>query len=153
MRLPHKDLVEISDFEIPRFGSLFCFLIQSFTPSDDIHRAARDGDVPALRHFLRVDPERVHKKGIFGRRPQRMAKLLVPLVLRVEGSTPLHLAAGNGRVAAAELLLSKGAAVDAKNDTGKTPLDRAREEGETEMVQFLLNWPADKASKEVKKAD
>ena len=33
MRLPHKDLVEISDFEIPRFGSLFCFLIQSFTPS------------------------------------------------------------------------------------------------------------------------
>ena len=25
---------------------------------------------------------------------------------------------------------------------GKTPLDVAREQGETEMVQFLLNWPA-----------
>ena len=31
--LRHKDLVEISDFEIPRFGSVFCFLAQSFTPS------------------------------------------------------------------------------------------------------------------------
>ena len=137
--LRHKDLVEISDFEIPRFGSVFCFLAQSFTPSlihtsspypngtfctpkttskqkqfakqngqnlvqkprlanfwsfffissfltvlfpqhpeppgsdaratpsrghDDIHGAAWDGDVPALRHFLRVDPEKVHEKDV-----------------------------------------------------------------------------------------
>ena len=41
----------------------------------NIHMAARDGDVPALRHFLRVTPERVHKKDWDGRWPQRMAEL------------------------------------------------------------------------------
>ena len=35
------------------------------------------------------------------------------------GETPLHFAAHNGHVAAAELLLSKGAAVDAKNKFGR----------------------------------
>ena len=35
------------------------------------------------------------------------------------GSTPLHWAAEKGQVAAAELLLSKGAAVDAKKDDGR----------------------------------
>ena len=36
---------------------------------DNIHRAAGDGDVPALRHMLRAAPERVHEKdeGRFGR--------------------------------------------------------------------------------------
>ena len=34
---------------------------------DDVHMAARLGDVPALRHILRADPERVHEKGSFGR--------------------------------------------------------------------------------------
>ena len=29
---------------------------------DGIHDAAEQGDVPALRHLLRVDPERVHEK-------------------------------------------------------------------------------------------
>ena len=38
------------------------------TPSqghNNIHLAAQDGNVPALRHFLRVAPERVHEKGSF----------------------------------------------------------------------------------------
>ena len=47
-----------------------------------------------------------------GRRPRES---------RLTGDTPLHLAAANGHVAAAELLLSKGATVDAKNDRGPGP--------------------------------
>ena len=33
----------------------------------DIHRAAKKGDVPALRHILRAAPERVHEKNRVGR--------------------------------------------------------------------------------------
>ena len=42
------------------------------------------------------------------------------------GETPLHFAAHNGHVAAAELLLSKGAAVDAKNKFGRGLNPRSR---------------------------
>ena len=168
MRLRQKDLVEISDLRVLCFWSVFCFLVQSFTPKSDtyifstshwyilhtkddiktknhgnqqrtvtefecffhnlpnkkakcwvqkprlanlwsfffdiifltdffpqlpeppgsdslvehraeatnsIHQAAENGDVPVLRHFLRVAPERVREKGSFGRWPQRMAEL------------------------------------------------------------------------------
>ena len=40
---------------------------------DDIHEAARNCDVPALRHFLRVAPEKVHEKDDIGPRPQEFA--------------------------------------------------------------------------------
>ena len=39
---------------------------------DDIHQAAEDGDDPAMRHFLRVAPVRVHEKDSDGPRPQRI---------------------------------------------------------------------------------
>jgi len=47
-----------------------------------------DGNVGALRHFLRVAPERVDEKyPATGRRPQKTSvELLVPLVLWVEGA-------------------------------------------------------------------
>ena len=48
------------------------------------------------------------------------------------GDTPLHLAAFYGRVAAAELLLSKGAAVDAKDDVGPGP----QREGQKSHLQL-----------------
>ena len=38
----------------------------------DIHVAARNGDFPALRHFLRVAPEKVHEKDEYGRFPQEL---------------------------------------------------------------------------------
>lgn len=41
-------------------------------------------------------------------------------------NTPLHYAAGYGRVQALKLLLEAGADGSAKNETGKTPADLAR---------------------------
>eukprot|EP00434_Breviolum_minutum_P030481 symbB.v1.2.026954.t1/scaffold2731.1/size72017/2 len=89
----------------------------------DIHQAAFRGNLPALRHWIRVAPASVHEKE------------------SLYGNTPLHVAAYWGNVEAAELLLSKGAAVDATNLAGKTPLDLARKEDHKKVVRILLNLP------------
>ena len=47
------------------------------------------------------------------------------------GRTPLHLSAMGGQNVIAELLIAKGADVNAKNDFGYTPLDVAKRHPET----------------------
>ena len=51
--------------------------------------------------------------------------------------TPLHEAARKGRTKNVELLLEKGADINAKNAEGKTPLARAKEEGHEETAAVL----------------
>ncbi|EUB59223.1 Tankyrase-1 [Echinococcus granulosus] len=53
-------------------------------------------------------------------------------------STPLHFAAGYGRLNVVELLITKGADVSAKDDGGLIPLHNACSFGHTEVVQLLL---------------
>ncbi|VDK22061.1 unnamed protein product, partial [Taenia asiatica] len=53
-------------------------------------------------------------------------------------STPLHFAAGYGRLNVVELLIIKGADVSAKDDGGLIPLHNACSFGHTEVVQLLL---------------
>eukprot|EP00434_Breviolum_minutum_P034105 symbB.v1.2.030178.t1/scaffold3234.1/size60527/5 len=86
----------------------------------DIHEAARKGNLAALRHCLRADPGSVGEKDRDGR-------------------TPLHKAASDGHVAAAEFLLSKGAAVDATENYGQTPLYSAAFFGKVEAAELLLS--------------
>ena len=50
------------------------------------------------------------------------------------GETPLHIAAREGHIDIAELLINKGADVNAKNNYGKTPFDYAKNE---EIRQLL----------------
>ena len=59
-------------------------------------------------------------------------------VLR-DGTTPLHHLAwlGFGSLDMVKLLVSRGANVNAKDNNGYTPLDRARNVGRHEMVQYL----------------
>jgi hypothetical protein len=60
------------------------------------------------------------------------------------GRTPLHVAAINGNVPLAEYLIQRGAKVDAKDATGKMPVDYAREYKEETTVQFLVAQTASK---------
>jgi ankyrin repeat protein len=56
-----------------------------------------------------------------------------------DGSTPLFLAARNGREAVVKLLLAKGGVdPDSKDKVGRTPLSRATEEGHDAVVKLLL---------------
>ncbi|KAJ3114643.1 hypothetical protein HDU96_001842 [Phlyctochytrium bullatum] len=55
------------------------------------------------------------------------------------GETPLHAAATAGQLPTAKLLLSRSAAVDARDATGATPLIRAAAAGRTEMVELLVH--------------
>lgn len=60
------------------------------------------------------------------------------------GNTPLHLAAGSGRMRAARFLLDRGERlIDAHNVHGQTPLHLACESGHCDMVQLLIERGAD----------
>jgi ankyrin repeat protein len=70
------------------------------------------------------------------------------------GCTALHVAAINGNVPLVEYLIQRGAKVDAKDATGKMPVDCAREYKEEATVQFLVAQTASKyAAAEVRSDD
>jgi len=54
-----------------------------------------------------------------------------------EGATPLHFAAKEGRTETVNLLLDRGADVNAKTENGETPLIAATNKGHTDIVQLL----------------
>jgi uncharacterized protein len=62
---------------------------------------------------------------------------------RLEGHTPLHAAARNGRADLATLLLDGGANPNSHTHRGETPLHLAVAEGASEVVQLLLERGAD----------
>ena len=85
-------------------------------PDIDIHGAARDGNIEAVKKALAagtdVDAWRY-------------------------GTTPLHKAARNGQEEVVELLIAKGADVNAKNKDGWLPLDAAVINDHTEIADLL----------------
>ena len=65
-----------------------------------------------------------------------------------ESVTPLHAAAGGASVSMVELLLARGANVNATDASGRTPLHRACESGHPEIVRALLAAKADPAARD-----
>jgi len=97
-------------------------LIVKWVIGGEIHEAARAGDLPRVRALLAVEPELAKRHD--AKHPQ----------------TPLHLAAAQGNVPLAELLLLHGADINAVDlTTGCTPLHLAAHHGHRQMIRFLLS--------------
>lgn len=65
------------------------------------------------------------------------------------GTSPLHLAAQNGHVTTAEVLLRAGISRDARNKVDRTPLHVAAEDGHLGVVELLLKHSADIDAKDM----
>ena len=98
-------------------------------PDISIHRAARDGNIEAVKQHL-ADGADVN------------AKL-------DRGYTALHYAAHEGHKEIAQLLIAAGADVNAKDDDGHTPLHQAAIDGHREIVELLIGAGADVNAKVV----
>ena len=95
-------------------------------PDISIHDAATDGNIEAVKQYLDAGGD-------------------VNAVWDVMGTTPLHSAAWNSHKEIAELLIAKGADVNAMSKFGETPLGLA--DGET---ADLLRKHGGKTSAELK---
>ena len=62
---------------------------------------------------------------------------------KINGNGLLHIASAKGYIEIAELLIDRGADVNATTNTNKTPLFFASREGHAHMVAFLLSHGAD----------
>jgi ankyrin repeat protein len=85
----------------------------------EIHDAAQSGDLEKVKTLLKDNSDLVSSKD-------------------TNGLTPLHVAADWGHKDVAELLLAKGADVNAKVKDGETPLDMAAFDGHKDVVELLL---------------
>ncbi len=87
-----------------------------------IHQAADAGDLAKVKAFI--------QEGI-------------DVNTKVHGCTPLHCAARYGHKEVAELLIAKGADVNAKDTRGRTPIDLAMNQGRKEIAKLLASKSGD----------
>ncbi len=113
-------------------------------PDISIHEAAEAGNIEAVKQHLAAGADVNAKDGIGGTPLYIVAGQSTRDFLRqagktgdFDGWTPLNYAAYWGHKEIAELLIAKGANVNAKDDDGETPLDWAIEFKETELADLL----------------
>ena len=108
-----------------RLTTIAAVLLVGCGPSVDIHQAAKDGNIEAIKQHLDaggyVDAK--NKKNIG---------------TAFHGATLLHGAAENGHKEIAELLIAKGANVNARNRQGWTPLMVAAKRGKVDIAKLLM---------------
>jgi len=92
--------------------------------ADEIHEAAKRGDLEKVRSLVAADPALVaaQDRG---------------------GETPLHWAAFSGNLDLVRFLLDKGAEVDVKTNRGLTPLAFITAQGRTQAAGLLIERGAD----------
>lgn len=126
-------------------------VIPRFAVADDVFAATKRGDLFAVRHYLRKDPENVrasdaagytalHWAGIRGNW-EVFAELVeagAPIDVRGgDGGTPLHWACHHDRPDMVRLLLDRGADLSVSNRWGRTALHVASRRG-CDLVASLL---------------
>jgi len=87
-----------------------------------IHQAADAGDLAKVKAFIQEG---------------------VDVNTNVHGCTPLHCAVRYGHKEVAQLLIAKGADVNAKDTRGRTPADLAINEGRKEIAKLLMSKSGD----------
>jgi len=103
-----------------------------------IHSAAKRGKVAKVEALLEKKPTLLEsRKGKYANR-----------WTNTRDNTPLHIAAVYGRPKVVELLLQKGATVDARNGGGYTPLHFSAMNKHREVAELLLAKGADPSAKQ-----
>jgi len=108
-----------------RWLGLCLALMASGCGGGDLHSACKNGDARRVKALLESG------KGDVNARDSEF------------GSSPLHWAAGGGHVEIMEMLLAKGANIEAKDKDGMTPLHAAAAKGQAAAVKLLLDKGAD----------
>lgn len=106
-------------------------LVCSWCLADDIHDAAKTGDLEQLKKILDENPSAVKS-------------------LDKNMDTPLHHAIDAKKISAASLLIDRGADVNAVNYNNETPLHLAAYKGNAEAVRLLLKKGADYTLREMR---
>ena len=114
---------------IPILCILFTFIIPSL--AENIHEAAKTGDLDSLKKILSENPSLVNS-------------------LDKDKMTPLHYAVDAGNLKAASLLISHRADVNSVNYKTETPLHIAAYEGNADAVKLLLEHKADPTMREMR---
>ncbi|MHC5037042.1 MAG: CotH kinase family protein [Planctomycetota bacterium] len=124
----------------------------------DIWKAAADGDLDAVKRFIKEGADLDRGDPVFDHTPLAWAavydrqKVVAHLLeagaktdaLSRGGNTPLHSASFFGRAECAEMLIKAGANIKARNDRGETPADSLRHDrGTTLFVAGLFRMKID----------
>lgn len=128
--------------------------------AEEIHEAAKSGDVRKVVELIEKDPNIMYVKDeegktalhwATGRGQLEVIKVLIRYKVNINvkndmGGTPLHVAASQAQPEALKILLANGANVHARGDSGATPLHFAafkRRPGHLEAARILLENKAD----------
>ena len=137
--------------------ALFSFIIFRIVKKEELHAAARSGNIQELNAILDRHPELLEQTSRLGTTPLLDAtisnkpdsvKALIArgananakwgLVRTGDGGwTALHIAASGGYTEAAQILIQAGTSINHESVRGQTPLDLAVERGNMGFAQFL----------------
>lgn len=134
-------------------------ILRNYKKEIDLFEAVSLGDYQMVETYLTRKPDLINTFAIDGFSPLGLAsffehKKLVGLFLDREASpnvpannsfkvTPLHSACAVSNFEIAEILIKKGADVNAKQMSGVTPLHSAAHNGQTKLAKLLIENGAD----------